>query len=218
MIFLFFKSHKSIWYSKPTNYGTNIKEDWFIREFLNLELKESIISEIEIKRKLNNVFIDIYALKPNLIIEKDGSKLYEIKNKLNNLLKQNFEEKNLTINVIEITNPNSNAKILANNIRQQLEKRVPFRRAMKSAISKAKKSRIKGIKVQIAGRLNGTEIARTEWMRDGQVPLHTLKANIDYCSYRALKINFYKKLVNKTKINLLINIPVNKRKELNSYL
>lgn len=188
----FFKSHKSIWYSKSTNYSTNIKEDWFIRDFLNLQLKESIISEIEIKRKLNNIFIDIYALKPNLVIEKESSKLYEVKNKLNNLLKENFREKTLTINIIEVTNPNSNAKILANNICQQLEKRIPFRRAMKSAISKAKKSKIKGIKVQIAGRLNGTEIARTEWMRDGQVPLHTLKANIDYCSYKALKINPYK--------------------------
>ena len=179
------KPHKSYWYSNTLDYKKTIKEDWFIREFLNTAFKEAVISEIEIKRKVNDIYINLYVLKPNLIMEKDGLKLYETKTKLNDTLKKNFVERNLTFNVIEIPNPNSNAKILANNIREQLEKRIPFRKAMKAIISKAKKSKIKGIKVQVSGRLNGAEIARTEWMRDGQVPLHTLKANIDYCNYKA---------------------------------
>ena len=90
--------------------------------------------------------------------------------------------------MVDITNPDSDARFLAQFARQQLEQRVPFRRVIRTTILKAQKVKVKGIKVQIAGRLNGTEIARTEWVREGQVPLHTLKANIDYCSYNALKI------------------------------
>jgi small subunit ribosomal protein S3 len=94
----------------------------------------------------------------------------------------------VTINLIEVVNSDANSKILAGLIRQQLEKRVPFRRAMKTVIQKAQKSGVKGIKVQVSGRLNGAEIARTEWIREGQVPLHTLRANIDYFSEKALVI------------------------------
>lgn len=110
------------------------------------------------------------------------------------LQKNSFEGSlsyDVTVNLVEVVNPDANSKILANLIRQQLEKRVPFRRAMKSAILKAQKSGVKGIKVQVSGRLNGAEIARTEWIREGQVPLHTLRANIDYFSEKALVIYFY---------------------------
>lgn len=121
-------------------------------------------------------------------MQKEKSKVLETKMKLSNLLAKKFAPKNLTINITETANPDSNSKIIAGRIKQQLEKRVPFKRVMKSAIAKAQTSKIKGIKVQIAGRLNGAEIARTEWIREGQIPLHTIKANIDYCYCTALAI------------------------------
>lgn len=109
-----------------------------------------------------------------------------MKNKLVNLLYIKFCNRNVTINIVEVLNPDSNSRVLTDFICQQLEKRVPFRRVMKNAVMKAQKSGVKGIKVQVAGRLNGAEIARTEWIREGQVPLHTLKANIDYFNFKAL--------------------------------
>lgn len=120
----------------------------------------------------------------------NGSSLDILRNDISKVLASKFVTYNLTINVIEVLNPDANARFLAEFICQQLEKRVPFRRVIKSAILKAQKAGLKGVKIQIAGRLNGAEIARTEWVRVGQVPLHTLKANIDYCSYKALVILF----------------------------
>lgn len=119
----------------------------------------------------------------------NNNKLYSLRNDLSSSLRIKFLERDLTLNVIEVVNPDSNPRFLAEFVRQQLEKRVPFRKVMKNAIMRAQKAGIKGIKIQISGRLNGVEIARTEWVREGQVPLHTIKANIDYCNYRAL-LNF----------------------------
>jgi small subunit ribosomal protein S3 len=163
----------------------NLKEDAFIRNFFYENLKETCISKIEIKRKINFIVINVSVVKPSLVIGNNGAKLYEFKNKLVNLLSVHFGERDITINILEIINPDSNSRVLTDYIRQQLEKRVPFRRVMKSAVTKAQKSGVKGIKVQVSGRLNGAEIARTEWIREGQVPLHTLKANIDYFNFKA---------------------------------
>lgn len=163
-----------------------MKEDAFIREFITRSLSDTFISEIQIKRKANFLFVDVYVTKPNAVIGAGGSKLYELKNSLSKNLEKNFRASELTINVLEISNPDSNSRVLADFIRQQLESRVPFRRVIKAAILKAQKAGVKGIKVQISGRLNGAEIARTEWVREGQVPLHTLKANIDYFNCKAL--------------------------------
>lgn len=138
--------------------------------------------------------INLSVVKPSVVIGNNGIKLYELKNKLVNLLSIKFGNRNVTINVIEILNPDSNSRVLTDFIREQLEKRVPFRRVMKNAVMKAQKSGVKGIKVQVAGRLNGAEIARTEWIREGQVPLHTLKANIDYFGFKA-RVNNVKLLI-----------------------
>lgn len=119
---------------------------------------------------------------------KDGSKLFNLRNGLYNFLLNNFTSRRITINVIEVISPSLDARFLADFIRQQLEKRIPFRKAMKTALSRAKKAGAKGVKVQISGRLNGAEIARTEWAREGRVPLHTLKANIDYYNHKAHEI------------------------------
>lgn len=120
-----------------------------------------------------------------MIIGSSGDKIYELRKQLEEVLSRKFYRRDVTINVVEVTNPDSDSRFLAEFVRQQLEKRVPFRRVMKSAILKAQKAGVKGIKIQVSGRLNGAEIARTEWVREGQVPLHTLKANIDYCNYKA---------------------------------
>jgi len=158
---------------------------------LYTEITETCISNIEILRKLNYIVINIYVSNPAVVLGVDGKKLFELRNTLQSLLKRTSATSEITINVLEVSNPDSNAKVISDFIRQQLEKRIPFRRAMKVAILKAQKSDIKGIKVQIAGRLNGAEIARTEWVREGQVPLHTLKANIDYFQNKALVLKFY---------------------------
>lgn len=163
----------------------------YIRNFIYQELSEVCIADIEIKRKLDFLTINIHVVKANLIMGTDGSRLYDLKNKLSKNLAWKFNNRNITINLIEIINPDTSSKLLADFIRQQLEKRIPFRRIMKTAILKAQKAGISGIKIQVAGRLNGAEIARTEWIREGQVPLHTLKANIDYCNYKALVNKIY---------------------------
>ncbi len=145
---------------------------------------------IDIKRKVNFLCLTISVAKPGLLIGSGGSNLDSLRNEISKQLALKFTPYNLTINVVEVLNPDANAKFLAEFICQQLEKRIPFRRVIKSSILKAQKAGLKGVKIQIAGRLNGAEIARTEWVRVGQVPLHTLKANIDYCSYKALVISF----------------------------
>jgi small subunit ribosomal protein S3 len=163
----------------------------FIRDFIRKTFSECSILSIEIKRRLNFLNIDIHIIKPTNIVGTDGNKLFDIRNKLSKLLVDNFSARDITFNIIEASNPDLNARALADFVRQQLEKRVPFRRVIKAAILKAQKAGAKGIKVQISGRLNGAEIARTEWLREGQVPLHTLRANIDYFDCQARVILSY---------------------------
>ncbi len=188
------KNHKSFWYSNLKGYSKLLKLDNFIRNYLNEKLKEiTPLSEIEISRKSNDLIVSIYATDTNQLLKTGNMELIKIQSELSKKLTPSLNNTNIIINVIEIANPDGDARVLANFIRQQLEKRTPFRRAMKNAITKAEKSNVKGIKVQVSGRLNGAEIARTEWIREGRVPLHTLKANIDYYNEKALVILlFYK--------------------------
>lgn len=184
-VFRFIKNHNSIWFSKLRNYSSFVQEDILIRKFIFDKLSEAGISNVEIKRKLDFLDINISVAKPTIVVGSKGDRLYDLRKQLNDALEKEFYSRNITINVVEVVNPDSNSRFLAEFVRQQLEKRVPFRRVIKTAILRAQKAGVKGIKIQIAGRLNGAEIARTEWVREGQVPLHTLKANIDYCSYKA---------------------------------
>lgn len=149
------------------------------------KLFDSGISQVEIKRKLDFLDLTIFAAKPSLILGSNGSKILELRKQLEDVLQRDFSHRTVTLSVVEIVNPDSNSRFLVEFVRQQLEKRVPFRRVIKSAILRAQKAGVKGVKIQVSGRLNGAEIARTEWVREGQVPLHTLKANIDYCDYKA---------------------------------
>lgn len=145
-----------------------------------------LITNIEIKRKLNYLEINITCSKPSLVLDVKGTALLELREDLVKSLNHHFfVKRDIAINVVEVINPDSNSEVLADFICQQLERRVPFRKVMKAAVLRAQKAGVKGVKVQIAGRLNGAEIARTEWIREGQVPLHTIKANIDYCNNKA---------------------------------
>ena len=192
-IILQYKKHHSFWYAdKKKYYSRLVAEDIFIRNYINQHFNVTPISKIEICRNIVDyiisININICVARAGVIASRNRKNLLDLRNKLSYFLKLHFDRCIVNINLVDITNPDSDARFLAQFARQQLEQRVPFRRVIRTTILKAQKVKVKGIKVQIAGRLNGTEIARTEWVREGQVPLHTLKANIDYCSYNALKI------------------------------
>lgn len=173
-----------MWYAKNIYYPYVLQQDMFIREFIYKNIKNTFISSIEIKRKLDETTIDIRVAKPKRILKKVSS----LRNDLLNLLKQNdYVIRNLTINVIEVISPSLNSRFLVDYVRQQLEKRTQFKKAMKTGLNRATKAGAKGIKIQISGRLNGAEMARTEWAREGRVPLHTLSADIDYYNHEASK-------------------------------
>lgn len=185
---LLYKTHSSIWYSNPRNYKSLVSEDTVIRNFFFENLQNVGLNSVDIKRKLGFIFINLFVLKPNMILSLSSSNLTDLRKDLSSLLYNRFNksEREIVINIVEVINPDTNPKVLANLVVQQLEKRVPFRRIMRSVIVKAQKAGVKGIKVQIAGRLNGAEIARTEWVREGKMPLHTLSANINFSSCKAL--------------------------------
>nr|QCI04230.1 ribosomal protein S3 [Anotrichium furcellatum] len=176
------KKHKSLWFASTKEYSQLIEEDYKIRNYINNELSNASISLIQIERKIDQIEIHINTAKPGLVLGKMGTGIENLRNNLENFLKKN---KKIRINVIEITEPDKESILLAQWIAQQLEKRIAFRRAVRQAIQRSEKSNIKGIKIQIAGRLNGAEIARKEWVREGRVPLQTLRANIDYAYTRA---------------------------------
>nr|YP_009326668.1 ribosomal protein S3 [Membranoptera platyphylla]AMJ16925.1 ribosomal protein S3 [Membranoptera platyphylla] len=179
------QKHKSSWFSPMKSYSKLIQEDYEIRLYINQVLAKANISLINIERKLDQIEIDIHTARPGLVLGKMGTGIESIR--INLAKKINLSHK-IRINVIEITEPDKEAILLAEWIAQQLEKRIAFRRAVRQGIQRAQKANIKGIKIQIGGRLNGAEIARKEWVREGRVPLQTLRADIDYAYTRAQTI------------------------------
>nr|YP_009396450.1 ribosomal protein S3 [Polysiphonia scopulorum]ARW65636.1 ribosomal protein S3 [Polysiphonia scopulorum] len=171
------ESHKSSWFSDMKTYPKIIEEDYKIRSYIEKELNRASIAKIEIKRKVDQTEIVIYTARPGIILGKSGTGIDNIRQKI---IKKLSVHNKIRINIIEIKEPDREAILIAQWIAQQLEKRVAFRRTVRQGIQKANKANIDGIKVQISGRLNGAEIARTEWVREGRVPLQTLRANIDY--------------------------------------
>ncbi|WMC20162.1 MAG: 30S ribosomal protein S3 [Enterobacteriaceae bacterium PSpyr] len=169
------KFWNSIWYANKKEYSKNLNDDFKIRNFLNKNLEQLFISKITIARNIKNTIINIYTSKPNNIII---NKNYNIKILCKKIKK--FTNISATINMFEVKIPEINAKLIANNIKFQLEKRIIFRRIIKTTIQNAIKNGAQGIKIELNGRIGGVEIARTEWNREGRVPLHTLRANIDY--------------------------------------
>ncbi|UAJ64924.1 30S ribosomal protein S3 [Candidatus Schneideria nysicola] len=172
------KNWNSIWYANKKEFANNIDSDFKVRHFLLKQLSKAAISRITIERPAKSIRVTIYTARPGVVIGKKGEdieKLRKIVARISGVPTQ--------ISIAEIRKPELDAKLVAENIAAQLEKRVMFRRTMKRAIQNAMRLGAKGIKIEASGRLGGAEIARTEWYREGRVPLHTLRADIDFsCS------------------------------------
>jgi len=171
----------SVWFAKKRNYGKFLIEDYKIREFVKKNVVNSGVSNVIIERTSKKCIISIYTSRPGFVIGKKGSDIDKIKK---NLAKISSTE--VSLNIKEVKKPELNAYLVAENIAQQLVKRIAFRKAMKRAMQSALRLGAKGIRVCLAGRLAGNEIARTEWLREGSVPLHTFRANVDYAEAEAL--------------------------------
>lgn len=168
------KTWQSLWYADK-NYKTLLHEDIKIRKYLKKKLFHAGISHIEIERAANKAKVNIYTARPGIIIGKKGSEI----DKLKKDLEDNVTKSDIIINILEVRKPEIDAQLVSENIALQLERRVAFRRAMKKCVTSALKFGAKGIRVGCAGRLGGAEMARSEWYREGRVPLHTLRADID---------------------------------------
>lgn len=171
------QKHRSFWFSNPKIYSEILKEDHLIRSYIKAELKTASITNIQIHRKVDQIEIEIKTARPGIVLGRFGTGIENLRQNISHKLK---DSKQIRVNVIEITEPDREATLIADFISQQLEKRIAFRRAVRQAVQRAQKANIEGIKVQVSGRLNGAEIARSEWLREGRVPLQTLRANIDY--------------------------------------
>lgn len=179
------QTHRSSWFAITKNYPTTLEEDFKIRTYLEKELTAAGISKILINRKSDQIEVELHTSRPGIVVGRSGSGIEKIKEDLNKITNNS---KQIRINVTELANPDGDASIIAEFIAQQLEKRVAFRRATRQAIQRAQKSNVQGIKVQVSGRLNGAEIARTEWVREGRVPLQTIRADIDYATKKAFTV------------------------------
>ena len=168
------KTWRSQWFAEKA-YSNLLHEDIEIRRFLKRRLFHASISKIEIERAANKAKINIYAARPGIIIGKKGAEIEKLKKEL-----EGFSKSDIIINILEVRKPEIDAQLVAENVASQLERRVAFRRAMKKCVTAAMKFGAKGIRVNCAGRLGGAEMARSEWYREGRVPLHTLRADIDY--------------------------------------
>ena len=171
----------SIWFAKKREYGKFLIEDFNIRKYIKKNVVNSGVSQIIIERTSKKCIISIYTSRPGFVIGKKGSDIGKIKQNLSKI-----SSTEITLNIKEIKKPELNSYLVAENIAQQLVKRIGFRKAMKRAIQSALRLGAKGIRVCLAGRLAGNEIARTEWLRDGSIPSHTLRADIDYAEAEAL--------------------------------
>ena len=169
------KNWTSKWYANSRKFPVMLNEDIKVREFLKKKLAHAMVSRIIIERPAKNAKITVYSARPGIVIGKKGEDIESLRAALQKMMGVPVH-----VNIEEVRKPEIDAKLIADNIAQQLEKRVMFRRAMKRAMQNAMRLGAQGIKIMSAGRLNGAEIARTEWYREGRVPLHTLRADIDY--------------------------------------
>jgi small subunit ribosomal protein S3 len=168
------RTWRSRWYSKK-EYASQLQEDLRIRGFVKGRLTHAGVSSIEIERRSNRVNVLIATARPGIVIGKKGAEIENLKKEI-----QKLTPKEVSINIIEIRRPETDGQLTAENVAMQLERRVAFRRAMKKTVLSSMKLGAKGIKIQVSGRLGGAEMSRTEWYREGRVPLHTLRADIDY--------------------------------------
>jgi small subunit ribosomal protein S3 len=178
------QEHKSTWYTNFNQYANILEEDDKIRTYINKIAKTNAISDVKICRNgLNDqIQLNIETGKPGILVGDSGNGLQNLLNNIKKILPVNRQ---LTINVFEVEKVDLDATLLADLVAEQLEKRIAFRRAIREALQRAQKQNVNGIKIQVSGRLNGAEIARSEWIREGRVPLQTLRADIDYATKEA---------------------------------
>jgi small subunit ribosomal protein S3 len=172
------KDWSSKWYADSKTFPEYIKSDHDIRERIRLKLKDASVSRISIERPAKKVNVTIHTARPGIVIGKKGEDIEKLRADLASLVGMNIAD--VRLNISEVRKPELDAQLVAEGIAQQLERRVMFRRAMKRAVTNTMRVGAEGIKVKVGGRLNGAEIARSEWYREGRVPLHTLRADIDY--------------------------------------
>lgn len=174
------KEHNSLWYADPKNYSNFLVTDIQVRDFIMKKLERASVSRVKIERPSENVHITIFTARPGIVIGKKGEDVEKLRSEVAKRMGLPVH-----INIEEIRKPDLDARLVADNVASQLERRVMFRRAMKRAVQNTLKAGAEGIRIQVSGRLGGAEIARTEWYREGRVPLHTLRADVDYASVRA---------------------------------
>ncbi|MBT3145892.1 30S ribosomal protein S3 [Neptunomonas phycophila] len=174
------KDHTSVWYADKSEYAAKLLNDLQVRSYLEGQLKSASVSRIEIERPAQNAKITIFTARPGIVIGKKGEDVEKLRNAVSEMMGVPVH-----INIEEVRKPELDAQLVAQSVASQLERRVMFRRAMKRAVQNAMRLGAKGIKIQVSGRLGGAEIARSEWYREGRVPLHTLRADIDYAAYEA---------------------------------
>lgn len=176
------KKHNSNWYASPKQYADYLLNDFHVRDYLrnNAKLEGAMVSSINIERPTGAAKVTIHTARPGIMIGKKGEGVEALQKELTKLMGVPAQ-----VNIQEISQPDLDARLVAEGIASQLERRVMFRRAMKRAVQNSMRAGAGGIKVELSGRLGGAEIARTEWYREGRVPLHTLRADIDYASIRA---------------------------------
>nr|YP_009496175.1 ribosomal protein S3 [Plagiogrammopsis vanheurckii]AWT38615.1 ribosomal protein S3 [Plagiogrammopsis vanheurckii] len=181
------QEHRSAWYANFNQYANLLQEDDLIRTYLNKLSKTASISNIQINRNglSDQIQLNIETGRPGVLVGENGSGIKTLLTNIKKLLPQNRQ---LTINIIEVEKVNLNASLIADLVVEQLEERIAFRRAIRKALQSALDDNVNGIKIQVSGRLNGAEIARSEWIREGRVPLQTLRADIDYATKEARTI------------------------------
>ncbi len=167
----------SRWYADSKDFGALLQEDLKIREYIDKECAQAGVSKVIIERPHKKCRVTVHTARPGVVIGKKGADIEKLRQRLSKIT-----ESEMHLNIVEVRKPEIDAKLVAASVAQQLERRVLFRRAMKRAVQNAMRMGALGIRVNVAGRLGGAEIARTEWYREGRVPLHTLRANIDYAA------------------------------------
>lgn len=174
------QSWTSKWFGVGVEYAKNVEQDVRVKRFLHKELIEAGVDRVEIERNANKINVAIYSAKPGLIIGRGGQGVEEHKKKIHAKFLKNFKPGDIKLNIHEVDRPNLSAMIIVQAMKLDIEKRMPFRRVMKQAVSRIERAGALGVKIVVAGRLNGVEIARTEMLTSGKVPLHTLRADINY--------------------------------------
>ena len=169
------KDWTSTWYANSKTFADTLNMDLKVRDYIRKQLKNASVSRVQIERPANNARITIHTARPGIVIGKKGEDVEKLRNNVGKMMGVP-----VSINIEEIRKPELDAMLVAESVAQQLERRIMFRRAMKRAVQNAMRLGAQGIKIRVSGRLNGAEIARTEWYHEGRVPLHTLRADIDY--------------------------------------